>query len=320
MPERSCNGCRILSMRRSLNCGSSREGAFPGPGKKIIKPAGVNFARLKILVREDALKESRICFDSVGVKLRKRLLQPGNRFHTVFSPRNQFSQHRVVFVGDRPAAVDSIIEAYARTGGDAPIEDSSGRKEKIVVGILRVNAAFDGMAAESDIFLRERQRFAASDPDLKFNDVQPGDQFRDRMILLEASVYFEEIKVATGVNQKLYGAGIRVAACNREFHGGIAHGTPQLRRHYRRRRLFDYFLIAALHGTFALAEMQDVAVSVREDLDLDVLRPQKIFLEIQAYIAKCVFSFRRGVAPARGEFGFAFNQTHALAASTGNGF
>lgn len=58
------------------------------------------------------------------------------------------------------------------------------------------------------------------------------------------------------------------------------------RTHVRRGRLLDDFLMAALDGAFALAEGDDVASAVAEDLDLDVPCMLHVFLHKHARIAE----------------------------------
>ena len=67
------------------------------------------------------------------------------------------------------------------------------------------------------------------------------------------------------------------------------------RRHRRRRALFDHLLVTALDRAFALEQVHDVAVIVRENLDLDVPRPLDQPLDVERAVAE-----RRGrLAPRR---------------------
>ena len=68
--------------------------------------------------------------------------------------------------------------------------------------------------------------------------------------------------------------------------GGRADPGAGRRVEQRRRRFFDDLLVAALQAAFALAEMDDVAVAVGEDLHLDVPGPQDEPLEEQRVVAE----------------------------------
>src|SRR5713101_5408986 len=77
--------------------------------------------------------------------------------------------------------------------------------------------------------------------------------------------------------------------------------------------------MATLDGTFALAKRDDAAVGVGENLDFHVMRPVKIFFEVEAVVAESVHGFGRGIAERGIKFGVAVDQAHALAAATGDG-
>src|SRR5207237_10522920 len=60
-----------------------------------------------------------------------------------------------------------------------------------------------------------------------------------------------------------------------------------------RRRFLEDFLVASLHGALALAEGEHRALSVREELNLDVSRALEVALEVDAVVAER----GRGLAP-----------------------
>ena len=45
--------------------------------------------------------------------------------------------------------------------------------------------------------------------------------------------------------------------------------------------------MAALHRAVALTEVDDVAVTVAEDLELDVARPREVLLDVDVAVAEC---------------------------------
>ncbi len=118
-----------------------------------------------------------------------------------------------------------------------------------------------------------------------------------------------------GVHQKFHRARIRVARFLGEAHGGFAHGAPQFRRHDGRRRFLDYFLVPPLDGTFALAQMHDVAMRIAEDLNFNVARPVDVLFEIKARVAKRVERFRSGIAPRANHLRIRRDHAHAFPAS-----
>ena len=112
-----------------------------------------------------------------------------------------------------------------------------------------------------------------------FDEIESGDLLGDGMLDLQARVHFQKIKIEIGVDQKFDGAGVGVAAGARQAYRGVAHFFAQVGSHDRRRSFLDDFLVAALHGAFALAERNDAAVRVGEDLNFHVARFVKIFFE-----------------------------------------
>ncbi len=70
---------------------------------------------------------------------------------------------------------------------------------------------------------------------------------------MQAGVDFEEIEIEMGVDEKFDSAGIDVTAGARESDSGVTHFFAELRGNDGGGRFFDDFLVAALHGAFALA-------------------------------------------------------------------
>ena len=68
----------------------------------------------------------------------------------------------------------------------------------------------------------------------------------------------------------------------------------------RRRRLFQYLLIAPLDRTFSLAQIDDISMMVCKDLDLYMMGLLDVFFQIDGWIIKARFGFRLG-EPERGD-------------------
>ena len=85
-----------------------------------------------------------------------------------------------------------------------------------------------------------------------------------------------------GVDQELAGTRVDVTGGSGEPDGGLA----QLRAHFqgqgRRRRFLDQLLMTALQRAIAVPAMDDIAVSIGQDLDLDVAGAIDEFLEVDA--------------------------------------
>ncbi len=73
-----------------------------------------------------------------------------------------------------------------------------------------------------------------------------------------------------GVDDELHRSRPFVTNGPRRFAGGLAHDGAQFVGHAGRGRFLDHLLVAALHGTVPLAEMDHIAVAVGKDLHFDV--------------------------------------------------
>src|SRR5262249_33474460 len=150
-----------------------------------------------------------------------------------------------------------------------------------------INATLDRMAVPANVCLRERQRRASRDHELFAHEIAFRNQFRHWMLNLQARVHLEKIEIACRISeQKLNRPRAGVVHRTSDLHGSSAHALTEFGIVYRRRTFFDHFLMAALNGTLALAEMDHVAVRVAEDLYLDVPRTFNRFFEIERRVAK----------------------------------
>src|SRR5208283_262754 len=80
---------------------------------------------------------------------------------------------------------------------------------------------------------------------------------------------------------------------------------------------FNQLLVPALDRAVAFAEMDDRAVLVAEDLDLDMARAEKRPLENETSVAEGVLSFRTGGAQRRVERLGRAHDPHAAPAAAG---
>src|SRR5579863_2013503 len=91
------------------------------------------------------------------------------------------------------------------------------------------------------------------------------------MLDLDAGVHFNEEETrGLDVVDEFDGAGVDVIERADERQRGVRHGPSRRSIEHRRRRLFDEFLMPALHAAIALAELDVIAVAVAEHLDLDM--------------------------------------------------
>ena len=113
---------------------------------------------------------------------------------------------------------------------------------------------------------------ARRDLDLQAHQVEPGHQFGDRVLHLQARVHFQEVEAAVGIHQEFHRAGVVVARGARGADRRLSHLVAHfgMLRDQRRRALLDHLLMAPLDRALALAQVDHVAVAVAQHLDLDV--------------------------------------------------
>ena len=165
------------------------------------------------------------------------------------------------------------------------------------------------------------ERFARRDQNLITHKVNAGDFLRDGMLDLDAFVDFEEIKIAVVVHDEFDRAGVRVTRGLGDAHGGLADFVAQLAKfifQQRRRRFFDELLVASLHGAITLAQVNDVAFVVAENLGFNVVRVLDEFFDIDAGIAESLFRLGARRVIAFDERNVIVRRAHAAPAATGD--
>ena len=162
--------------------------------------------------------------------------------------------------------------------------------------------------------LGERQRLTVGDAELLGDEVELGHHLGDAVLDLETRVHLEEPEVAVLV-EHLDGAGVQVAAAERDLDRGLAHRGAGGVVEPGGGRLLDELLVAALGRAVALAEPDRVAVRVAEHLHLDVAGPREVPLEVRLGTPEVRRRLAcRGLERGRGAVGVA-DDLQALAAT-----
>ena len=126
-----------------------------------------------------------------------------------------------------------------------------------------------GLVAEADFGVAEPTPLR--NQDLAFDDIVAGDLFGDGVLDLDARVDLDEVKIAAvGVHEKFDGGGVVQADGAADGQGGVEDAPAQGRVETGGGGDFDDLLMAPLNGTIALEKVNETAVLVAEQLDLDV--------------------------------------------------
>lgn len=230
--------------------------------------------RLEVRVVEDGLQERDVRGHAPDTELGDGAPGPVDGGGEVPAPAGQFDQHRVEVGADlRTGVGGAAVEADAGAAGRAVGADAAGVGAEAVGGVLGGDTALEGGAAQRDGLLGEPEvgeGGPGGDAQLGLHEVDVGDLLGDRVLDLDTGVHLDEDVVALAVEEELDGARVAVADLPGEPYGVGADPVAQGRVEVRGRGQLDDLLVAALHRTVALEEVDDVAVAVGEDLHLDV--------------------------------------------------
>src|SRR6478672_7439998 len=136
------------------------------------------------------------------------------------------------------------------------------------------------------------------------------------MLYLDPCVHFDEKELAAfRVEDEFHRAGINVIKCLDQSHSCFCHPFTGLLVEHWRRRLLDKFLMTTLHAAVTFTQMDVIAVTVAEHLNLDMADLRKEPLEIDLRVSKCRFGLRRSLLePCRKVLGGCHNAHSAAAA------
>ncbi len=185
---------------------------------------------------------------------------------------DELGDQGIVIGRDDAVLIGVGVDADANAAGEIEARDAAGRGRE-GVGVFRVDAALDGVAAANDGTAENfGQSFPGGDSDLRFDEVDAGDGFGDGVLDLDAGIYFDEVEVALFVHEEFDGAGVAVAD---GFDGFFEFGGNALTDFGAQGgggRFLKQLLVTPLDAAFALAQDFDVAVLVGKDLEFDVTR------------------------------------------------
>src|SRR4029077_7471741 len=125
---------------------------------------------------------------------RERDAHAPDRLIAVRSVGDELADERIVVGRHRVALVDVGVEPDPRpsrrmVGSDLP------RRGRETEGILGVDSALDGVAANLDVLLPHRELLSGGDADLLLNDIDSRDHLRYGMLDLNARIHLDEVEL-----------------------------------------------------------------------------------------------------------------------------
>src|SRR5262245_27542469 len=221
---------------------------------------------------QNPLKKGNIGLDATHLVFAQSSPHAQNRFDPVLAPADQLGDHRIVKDRHLRALVNAAIVSQAESLRQTQSLDPSRTRHEISLRIFRVNAAFNGIAGLSNVALAPGQIATSGHFDLRLDQVDTDNPFRNGVLDLKPGIHFEKVEILLVVQEKFQGSGADVSDGTRALDSDAADAPPRAVLQSRRRRFLDDFLMAPLDRTFSVIEMDDMPVIVGEDLDFHVTR------------------------------------------------
>src|SRR5579872_2269008 len=277
----------------------------------------VGAAFLEGRVVADLLVQRDVGLDSLDDHLRQRIFHARDGGVAAVAVRNHLGDERVVEGRHVVARVDMTVDADSRSPRGVPQPDGTGRGDE-GLGVLGVDAALHGMAADLHVALGVGQPLATGDQQLRLDQIDTGDELGDRMLDLDTGIHLDEVELAV-FEEELERAGAAIADGAAGLDAAVPHQLALPQRDAGRRRLLDYLLVSPLHRAVALAQMDDIAVRIAQHLELDVARPLEEFLHVDLVIAESGARLRPRDADGIEQRCLGVHDPHAAAATAPGG-
>jgi hypothetical protein len=175
---------RVARSRRLLNLKSS---------------VFVSISLVCAFVGDDIFEERDVRFHPADAELAQRAIHALAGHGEVAAHGGELHEHGIVVGRDDGARIArGGIEADAEACGGAVVEDAAVIRGEVFLRILGGDAALDGEAVARDVFLRRKgdlfveKLIPLCNEDLRTDEVDTGDAFRDRVLDLDARVHLDE--------------------------------------------------------------------------------------------------------------------------------
>ena len=278
-------------------------------------------------IGDDILQKRNIRFDTADPEFAQSPVHALQGQFKITAKSGDFDQQRIVKGRDDGTGVThAAVQPHPMTAGGAVGQNPAIIGRKFIFRVLACNAALHG-AAHSRYFGLRRQidllaveRAALGGENLRAHQVNSGDDFRNGVFNLDARIDLDEIpQVLVEIIEKFDGACVVVFDRAGQADGGLAEFGPHRVRQSAGRGDFYDLLVAALHGTIALVQMQHVAVTVAQNLHLNMFGAGDVLLQKYGRIAERVGGFALGLIEQIGEIGRFVNHPHAASATAEGG-
>lgn len=195
----------------------------------------------------------------------------------------------------------------------------SGIWSEVLRGIFGGDTALDGKTTSGDSVLGKaelRKSSTSSDLDLGSDNINAGDFLSNGVLDLNTGVDLDEVVAVKLVDQKLCSACIAVVDRLGQSDGVVEDSISDLGGKILGRGNFDDLLVSTLNGAVTLVQVDNVAVVVTEQLDLNVLGLVEESLDENGAIAKGGLGLGSGSLEALLQALGIANNSHTTATTT----
>jgi hypothetical protein len=262
-------------------------------------------------MRDEPPEEGKVRRDPFDDRLVERSGQAVEGGITVGAVCDELRDQRVVPRADLVTLGDAGVDPDAL--GKLQTRDRARLREE-AAGILGVEACLHGVPGRPG---RESvERLAVRDAELELDEVEAGHRLGDGMLDLDPRVQLEEEDVLA-VDEELRRARALVAELSAERHRVRREPLAESGGEGRRGGLLDDLLMPPLDRAVALAERDDGAAPVADNLDLHVARGGEIPLAEDRAVAEGGLGLARRRLEGVGQLVGARHDAHPAAAAAG---
>ena len=291
-----------------------------------VDEAGVHRSGRELRAAHERLEEGEIGLRSDDDGVVELFQHGGQRLGSCGSMNDELGDHRVVVGRDAVARSDAGVDPDALQpllALEVQEMDPAGGGQKVVLGVLGIDARLDRRARAADLALRERKRLAGRDPELPFNQVEAGHRLGDRMLNLKPRIHLEEIEsvglqATRRIGDELNRARSDIASRQRRVGRRLRHRAAGLIRQSRSRAFLDHLLMPALGRAVALVKVDAAAMRVGEHLQFDMAGRGDVFLDHDPSVAERRLGFADRALEPGVELDVSVDPAHAPPASAGD--
>lgn len=218
-------------------------------------------------------------------------------------------------------AITAIKADTVTTSGTVNL-NLSGIRRELLRWVLGCDSALNSETPCGNAVLSQTklgQRSTGSNLDLGSNDIDTSNLLSDGMLDLDSGVDLDKVVSVLLVDQELGGTSVAVVDRLRELDGIVEEGLADIRGKILGWGKLNDLLMSALDGAVTLVQVDDVAVVVSEELDLNVLGLVEEALDEDGAVAEGGLGLGGGAIKGLLESLLLADDTHTAATATVGG-